>query len=316
MAILIIGQSADPHVSSVTKILAQQGVRHHVIDCYGPSHLHFEYSPAPAITVDGQTITANDIDLVWWRLKPPLDQSKLPEFEDLQEEAHWKAQWRAALESIEYIFAGAATINGHQARRVGSFKAVQLVAASEAGFEIPQTCISNDPSKLTSPFPDGVFFKSLSAVPYYRHSINYTHIFEHKELTNLAESIRVNPAIYQEIIAKKYELRVCVFGSDIHAYKIDSQKNKKTQTDWRMAIDDSMFEEIEFESENAEKCHAFMQKMQLDCGIFDFAVKGDGELVFFEVNVDGQWFWLDRLFNGVLSKSFAQMIFHKIESVR
>ncbi|MDO8729228.1 MAG: hypothetical protein Q7K26_05100 [bacterium] len=107
-------------------------------------------------------------------------------------------------------------------------------------------------------------------------------------------AIRACPGIYQELIEKKYELRITVIGNAVIPAKLDSQKFGAT-VDWRYDTDggEKTLSAMTIPDEIAEKCKLFCKKMKLNFGAFDFIVTKDDEYYFLEVNPAGQFLWIE-----------------------
>jgi len=58
----------------------------------------------------------------------------------------------------------------------------------------------------------------------------------------------------------------------------------------------------------SQKLKRFMKLSNLSYGIFDFIRTPDGELIFLEVNSDGQWKWLERATGIDMSPAIAEML--------
>lgn len=104
-----------------------------------------------------------------------------------------------------------------------------------------------------------------------------------------------SPVMLQPYIDKQYELRVTVVGNQIFAAKIDSQKHKKTRTDWRNHADEynDIYSAYELPQDVSEKCFQLMKTLGLDYGAFDFIKDINGNYIFLEVNPNGQWGFIE-----------------------
>ncbi len=113
--------------------------------------------------------------------------------------------------------------------------------------------------------------------------------------------IKLCPAIYQNMIEKKFELRVVVLGEKIIAAKLNSQAHDHSRLDWRLdAYKEVMSIEPYFLSDaDNDKIKEFMGKIGLVMGSLDFIVDVDDKLVFLEVNEQGQFLFLDRQCPGL-----------------
>ena len=90
--------------------------------------------------------------------------------------------------------------------------------AHQVGLDIPPTVLTNDPEEA------GAFVaRSAGDTVFKAHSQNlnleygkalYTGVVKEKELSKL-DLIRVSPGIFQQLVAKSYEVRATVVGSRI-----------------------------------------------------------------------------------------------------
>ncbi|WP_131794008.1 hypothetical protein [Fluoribacter gormanii] len=181
-------------------------------------------------------------------------------------------------------------------------KIYQLKLASECGFNLPASLISNSPDDIRSFILDSgdtpVVYKSFT--PNSWHDDNgfnmlYTQKIQLDDLPS-DEMIRIVPGIYQHYVEKLYELRITCFGSHISAIKIDSQKSNITKTDWRKTSANSLeLHEVEIPNHIKNLIILYMKKMNIVFGCFDFIVTPEEEYIFLEVNEQGQFLWVEDI---------------------
>ena len=58
----------------------------------------------------------------------------------------------------------------------------------------------------------------------------------------------------------------------------------------------------------AGKCTAFLRRMGLSFGCFDFIVTPSGEYVFLECNPNGQWLWVELETGLPISQAIAEFL--------
>lgn len=91
-------------------------------------------------------------------------------------------------------------------------------------------------------------------------------------------------------------MRVTCFGSYISAIKIDSQKSQFGEVDWRkIPVGDLELSEVELPSNLKSQIISYMKKMNIVFGCFDFIVTHKDEIIFLEVNEQGQFLWIEDL---------------------
>ncbi len=121
-------------------------------------------------------------------------------------------------------------------------------------------------------------------------------LVEIKDLQNDA-ALQLCPSIYQEHIAKQFELRVLVLGEEVIAVKLDSQAHEHSRIDWRVDADHGKIhaEQYALDAGTTAQILALMRALNLAMGSLDLIVTPDGEIVFLEVNEQGQFLFLEQM---------------------
>jgi glutathione synthase/RimK-type ligase-like ATP-grasp enzyme len=199
-------------------------------------------------------------------------------------------------------------------RRLDS-KEEQLRKAAHHGLKIPATCISNDPQKVKQFIENvqgSVVTKMQSSFAIYREKeehVVFTNEITDDHLQDL-EGLKYCPMVFQEKIEKKLELRITIVGREIFAFSIDSQQISNARVDWRkegVALIEN-WQPYKLPVEVQNKLHAFMDDYNINYGAIDILVSPEDEYYFLEINAAGEFFWLDRLCNNVISKQIAAVL--------
>ncbi len=168
--------------------------------------------------------------------------------------------------------------------------------ASEIGFSIPETLVTNDKDRLIA-FSDccgnDIIIKPLKSgriKDETGHRLIYTNKLQAIHLADIAE-YDLTPCIFQKRIEKEYELRITVVGDKVFAAKVDSQTDPETLTDWRKKK--LKFSACEIPKELASQCRALVSKLNLSFGAIDMVKSVDGGYYFLEINPNGQWAWIE-----------------------
>ncbi|MGB8195208.1 MAG: hypothetical protein WCF67_24945 [Chitinophagaceae bacterium] len=199
-------------------------------------------------------------------------------------------------------------------RRLDS-KEEQLRMAVKHGLKIPATCISNSPDNAKA-FIDQmngpVVTKMQSSFSIYKEKeehVVYTSEITGDHLQDL-DGLTLCPMTFQERLEKKLELRVTIVGRKIFCFSIDSQRVSNAQVDWRKEgvamIED--WQPYELPDAIQQKLSAFMDDYGLNYGAIDLIITPDEEYYFLEVNAAGEYFWLDKLADNVISKQMAEVL--------
>lgn len=301
--ILIPSLASDIHAIAIQSALEQRG--HRVVRWIGDDFPSSQVATLALSNLDAlhgsirtqdAEFDVGDIDLVWlrrprWPVAPKyLDQydQKLTD----EELHHW---YRSIWESC---WSDANWVNSMHGRRRANNKILQLKMARKSGLSVPRTLISNDPRQIRD------FISSINAVvkPFQTQnwiegSTNVSTLTAriHKEQLPDNQFIQACPAIYQECIDKVFEVRAFFCGKAALAISIDSQKQLESTTDWRAAKPQLLgIKPITVPAAVEHACFTLMDELGIVTGSFDFAVTPSGEWVFFEVNEQGQFMWMEQ----------------------
>jgi len=239
---------------------------------------------------------AGSYDVVWFRRHTPavLPQGLYPSDRQVAErsaEAFYRAIWQ--LVAPEAFWVNPLGLNFR-----ADSKPIQLLEASRAGFNIPSTLISNDPTEIRRFLAENkghTIYKSFRPAQWKtRRGVAYLFAAD-VSLDDLPEDelLRVTAGIYQRKLPKAYEIRATCFGDRIFAAKLYSQENKLAKADWRRASNTLRLEPMTLEEDIRQRCVALMRRLGIVFGCFDFVVTPDDEIYFLEVNPMGQFLWIE-----------------------
>lgn len=181
-----------------------------------------------------------------------------------------------------------------------SNKLAQLDCARRVGLRIPKTLVTNEPQAAKN-FCDTTIrtiAKTFGGHGAIKEKGFFT-IFTN-ELGELLgkdfEGLKLGPAIFQERIEKKFELRVTAVKDKLFSCRIDSQMSECSKIDWRhYDFPNTPYSQFELPKEIKEKLFKIMAHFNIHFVAFDLAVTPDNEYVFFEMNPSPQWVWIEDL---------------------
>lgn len=173
------------------------------------------------------------------------------------------------------------------------YKPTQLATAKRLGLTVPRTLITNDPASARA------FSEEVGAMVYKPFASGgigdaeqpravYTNVVDPNDLD---DSVRLTAHLFQEHIAKAYEVRLTVVDQQFFAARI-STHSKSANIDWRTDYDSLTYDVIEVPHHVKTQVSALMGELNLRYGALDFAVTPEGAWVFFEINPNGQWGWI------------------------
>lgn len=256
-------------------------------------------------------------DVVWYRRprKPILSDKLHPA--DIKHAVKENAAFTNTVWNT--IFPDALWINSHKKAMVANCKLLQLKAAAEVGFDIPDTLISNSPAlikKFIKKNDDtGIIYKTLTPQAWEEEKkvrLVYTETITLKDLP-LNPVLQMTPGIFQKKINKSFELRVTMMGNNPISVKINSQKHPKGELDWRfIPTMELSIEKFVLPYNIKEKCIKLMEKLGLEFGCIDFIVTPKGEYYFLEVNEQGQFLWIEEVDPNIkMLNSFVRFLIGK-----
>jgi hypothetical protein len=202
----------------------------------------------------------------------------------------------------------------------GNGKLAQLEVAREVGLTIPRTLATNDPATaraFLTGLDDGAIYKpfnpptrnvgELGEPP--RWATVYTNKLDEAALARL-DGVAAAPCIFQELLAKRVELRVIAIGDRVFATEIHSQVSEASAIDFRRnyALGETPYAAHELPAEVSERCLALNRRLGLVFGAMDFVLTPDGRYVFLEVNQQGQFLWLEQMTGQPLLEHFCEML--------
>jgi hypothetical protein len=270
-------------------------------------------------TSDGIDLELSRVTAVWNRRRPVNPGHTSPTTGTPEQDRFIREQ-RAAMLAGAVDFIDGIWVNSPQSLRAARSKLEQLARAASFGLRVPETLASDDPSRVRR-FCDhhrgsGVITKLVSPGPPIaadpdRQYMVFTRRFDPDTVHDA--QIRAAPAIYQVEIRESFEVRVVVVGERQFACSIDSQASAETELDWRHYDFENVGHElIRLPDEVAGKIQRMCASYGLRFAAIDLARTPEGDWVFFEINPNGQWAWLEELSGAPIGEALA----HELAGVR
>lgn len=231
-----------------------------------------------------------------------------------------------SVELIRHIFQSISikkfTFNDLAKMRVASKKIKQLELAKKHGFIVPDSLISSNKSELLDfikSHNDFAITKRVSDPPAYfvvDRDPDYTYPIDSYKLTEFFKCTE-NPGVIflQELIHKMFDIRITVVGNDVFAASIDSQAREETKYDCRQGMMNELkHEAITLPSEIVNKCLSLTRSYGLYFSTIDMAIDKSGKYVFFELNPNGQYLWIEKLTGLPITKAIAHSLMNPTQS--
>ncbi len=310
--VLIVSTVADVATDDVVKRLTARGISHRRLNTEDyPFSATLTFRPEKTaldwLTSNGQPLSSPTS--IWYRrLRTP------PKPEGMDD-----GIYKFCLEENRAALTGG--LLAHSARWMShpasvwqaEYKPFQLSMAARLDLHIPRTVVTNDPFAIRTAFAQ---FGSMVVKPaksgYVIHEGQEFSIFTSRVLDeHLGEldDARWSPAIYQELIPKRCDVRVTIVGQKVFAAAIDSQSDPVASIDWRHTVNPNLPHRAIVLPENvSDKLLLLMETLHLTFGAIDLIETPAGEYVFLEVNPSGQWLWLDDKLDLGISDAVAEWL--------
>ncbi|MDP9863456.1 MULTISPECIES: MvdC/MvdD family ATP grasp protein [Streptosporangium] len=316
--LLIISSSRDDSVHTVLPKLKERGVPllwWDEADYPRASTLTIGYLDGrwrQTLTYRGETHDLSRITAVWDR-RP--DRLSSPDVRDPSQREFAEHVAKVALTGAYDLMVGTRWMPAlpQHARAIDN-KLLHLYRATELGFTVVDTVVTNDPDELVPAWNRAggrlitktLGFRSFTLDGEYGHL--YTAVVPRRRLSG-RHRLRYAPAMLQPNVPKAYELRVTVVGEQVFAARIDSQASRLTSVDWRHYDDPKVgYSAYDLPPDIAERCVRLVAGLGLAYGALDFIVTPDGRYVFLELNVNGQWAFVEMLTGMPISDAIADWL--------
>jgi len=299
----------DIHAHAVRHELHKtHGVKFHIIevDRLSATH-HIDWrlegnAPECRVWCDDKWLSIADLDVVWWRRSRAQQEFNGVYFPPEQEDIINNDCRSSLIGGLSTCFKGFWLSHPTATERAGN-KLLQLSVAKSHGFRVPETLISQDPESVTS-FVSGLASKRAivkTVAGGGKGLFLFTQFVTETELRKV-DSIRVCPAIYQEFIPGDTHIRLNCFGERSYAGRIVSD-----DLDWRPNLDVPV-SAWNVPDELHARVRAVLDAMGLEMGVVDLKLTPNGELVWLEVNPQGQFLFLEPLTGIPYTEIFARYL--------
>jgi len=275
-----------------------------------PEHtvLRWENSTAQ-LHLATEKVDAAEIDAVWWRrsIAPQLEVADRTPGELTWAFGEALVAWDGFWQTIDAHWVNHPTANAHADR-----KPLQLRAARRLGMSIPDTLITNAPDiaqSFVTAHP-AVICKPLHSgrvrtAAEEHDRLLYTQTLAEEAIERLDE-IGPEPYLFQRQVPKASDVRVTVIGDAVFACRITPKDAAAAGIDWRATeLHDLDHRAVALPTDLEDACRKLTRTFGLRFSAIDLAVTTGDEYVFFEINPNGQWAWIEQITGQPLRAALA-----------
>jgi glutathione synthase/RimK-type ligase-like ATP-grasp enzyme len=299
MTVLVLTDTGDLAADLIVLELQRRAIRYRRLNIDDfPAHLQIVYDPVDSSAIffaRGEQFNSADVGAAWYRrsrqftYQDPYIQHEISVFlQCLWQEMTWP--W----------------VNDPIAVDKANSKLWQLRIASEIGFDIPDTLVGNQRSRVAGRFTPGPFIaKTLGGAAIERYGKRYDLFSQLIPLSELEEAaVEAAPCIFQESVKPGMDVRVTVVGEHVFATDIDAPAG---YADWRAAPREAI-NPVDLPTEVVKRCRELCRTAGLSYGAFDFVRQPGDRYVFLEVNPSGQWGWIEHATGQRITEAIVDVL--------
>lgn len=289
MRVLIVAPDQDLHATVVAQRLAERGVDSATWEtAYFPWRQRISWRPPGIATLFRLTSAADTLDdysVIWWRrFRAPTTS---PTIIDPDVRRFCLSEAKALLSGV-FQTTSCMTVNDPDAERRANNKLLQLHIALQCGLTIPHSIISNQRSDILEFLGEHERSVCKTLVCDYVHGIP-TRICTTADFA-VEDEVSLAPAIVQELIEAKLDIRAFVVGETVFAVEL-ARDDINTRVDWRSYT--RRWQAHTLPPAICERIRLVAARLGLSMASLDFRLSVRDEYVFLEVNPNGQFLFLE-----------------------
>jgi glutathione synthase/RimK-type ligase-like ATP-grasp enzyme len=272
-------------------------VGHHSATCY-------------QLKIGSTVVDLSDISVVLLR---NFDYSPTDYFDNHLNAEFIRQQWNDAIQILHNSMS-CEWINSPSSIYRANNRMTQLEFASNIGFNIPATLITNDPDRARSFYYE--YNGDVILKPLHHHSIEvqdklysiYVHSVSNDDLSKF-DDLQYAPCILQQKLSKHSEVRVTVVGEQVFAVQIESASDPAARDDiHRARLSCLLKRPIQLCEEDEARCIKIIRYLGLKYGTIDLVVGEDDRLTFLEINPTGDWFYIEHQTKIQITRAVVNLI--------
>jgi len=283
-----------------------------------PATVSLSYGSQPTITLrwKNEVVTLDCVRSVWYR-RPAIGDT------DQGVRAEWAKLTRRErgrfLKSLYSALPGF-WVSPPMAIERAEDKLLQAAVAQDAGFRVPRTVITSDPFDARA-FIQAVggscVAKTLSG-GYVGVATEGLFIYSQEITVDAVERSRSLPScplMLQERIPRKVDIRAVIIGSKVFPIALKLSPAYSRILDWRECAGSEMtYELLSASPSMVAKCTRLTSAFNLRFASADLIVTPQDELVFLDLNPNGQWAWFGENITKVLVDEMCKLLASALRS--
>jgi ATP-GRASP peptide maturase of grasp-with-spasm system len=255
-------------------------------------------------TSNEQEFNYDNIDAIWYRkgdlllkIEPTINVSYFSN--------NTKDEWSVVKDFIMLNFRCKTILGSYSKGDINKLQVLKI--AKEIGLNIPDTIVCTDRISLIKKInKKRIINKHISNIINVNFK-NKLYLARTNEIDIKTLPQSFFPSLFQNLIEKKYELRIFFLKNTFYPMAIFSQADKKTDVDFRNYNYEKPNRNVPFILPQSIKAKLknLMKKLKLNTGSIDMIVTPNDEYIFLEVNPVGQFGMVSYPCNYFLEREIA-----------
>ena len=193
-------------------------------------------------------------------------------------------------------------------------KLINLLIASDCGLKVPNTLLCDNKQEIKEFLKNKKnIITKTGDIPIYFEDKKHEYIsgtveFSESDLNEITDYFY--PSVFQNLLVKKYELRIFYLNDKLYPMAIFSQNDEQTKIDFRNYNWEKLNRTVPYKLPDkiGSSLIMFMNRINMKSGSIDVVYTTDNEYVFLEVNPVGQFKQVSRPCNYNLEKIIADQL--------
>lgn len=306
--ILIVSELDDYHSIAVKNELDKIGFNTLIFDNSDfpqKCSIYYELGTSPIInhTLLG-TIDLSKVKSVWWRRPKTYLMPKEMKHPTIRKFSisECSQTFKGMLINTAQLF-----MNDIGNSKKASLKLLQLDKAKKLGLVVPKTIVTTNPQQAISSikkYGRNFVYKTFTGCDFGIFETRILDINNQSEIVALT-SLEFCPMIIQEMIDGEYDIRATVVGEQVFSGKI-MFKEGRHPVDGR--IDRVPINKCELPQDISDKLVRMTKELGLFYSAIDLRFSKDKGYVFFELNPEGQFLWIEIETGLKISQAIAEFL--------
>ena len=298
--LLFLTNSTDATCDYLCKVADEKGVAYIRFDTdFKNDEVKIRYNSQKNVELNlkGYSLSPEDVHCIWNRRPEKICAGNLG---DTPFDEHYRDEWRHAIDGFFKQVVPAKWVNHPCYNALAISKIEQLHRAKQHLLKIPDSVVTqsyvdfkrfhdeHSGNVITKPISHGYICDGNSVYNIYTNAVSIDKCS--------FENFSTCPNFFQQEIAKISDIRINYIDGYIEATELVYSEDGRQRLDIRKNnMDGVSYRKIDLPNEIRNSLVLLIKSYRLRFAAIDMAITDKNEWVFFEINPNGQWAWMDIL---------------------